>query len=122
MREQTNIEESRPQTEENLCERREAAVPVSKTAEAVEDAETVMQFPMLFPIKVMGLASEDFKKTVEGIAKAHFEDFNGDSTEVEYSRTRKYMSVTVTVNARSREQLDDAYRTFTANPQVKIVL
>lgn len=116
MSEQMKIKETK------TGEREEADVSLSKTAEAVEEAEAVMQFPMLFPIKVMGLASEGFKQTVEDIAKAHFEDFNNAGTEIEYSRTRKYMSVTVTVNARSRQQLDDAYRAFTANPQVKIVL
>ena len=90
--------------------------------EAVEQAEEVMVFPMIFPIKVMGMASEGFKQLVFDIAKQHFEDFDESLSKVEYSRTCKYMSVTVTVNARSREQLDDAYRAYTSNPQVKYVL
>lgn len=90
--------------------------------QAVDKTEEVMIFPMLFPIKVMGLSSESFKQLVFDIAKQHFEDFDESLSSVEYSRTRKYMSVTVTVNARSREQLDDAYRAYTSNPEVKYVL
>lgn len=120
MSEAKKLEDKRQQ--EAQMQNIQAAAKVSTVAQAVEEAESVMKFPMLFPIKVMGLASESFKTTVEDIAKAHFDDFKGDATTVEYSRTRKYMSVTVTVNARSRAQLDEAYRAFTSNPLVKIVL
>lgn len=89
--------------------------------EAVEDANEVMKFPMDFPIKVMGTASPSFPTTVADIARAHFEDFDEKTVEVRYSRTRKYMSVTVTVVARSREQLDSVYRAYHACPDVKFV-
>ena len=66
--------------------------------------------------------SKPFPKVVADIARLHCDDFDDSKTTVEYSRTRKYMSVTVEVIARSKEQLDDLYRAYTSNPMVKIVL
>ena len=85
---------------------------------AVDEASSVMDFP----IKVMGLAAPTFPKVVADIARLHCDDFDDSKTTVEYSRTRKYMSVTVEVIARSKEQLDDLYRAYSSNPMVKIVL
>ena len=86
--------------------------------EAVEQSEALMKFPMEFPIKVMGDASPSFPKEIIGITKSHFEK----NVAVTWSRTRKYQCVTVTVTARSREQLDDMYRALTACPMVKYAL
>ena len=86
------------------------------------ETESLMQFPMEFPIKIMGVATEDFLDIVHGIAREHFEDFSEEFTKTEYSRTGKYMSVTITVNAQSKDQLDNVYRTYTSHPKVKIVL
>jgi putative lipoic acid-binding regulatory protein len=38
------------------------------------------------------------------------------------SKDGNYLSVTATINATSREQLDDLYRALTSHPLVKIVL
>lgn len=94
----------------------------SKLECAMINAETVMQFPMSFPIKVMGLSSDHFETLVNSIAALHFPDFNERLTKIEYSKTGKYMSVTVTVNAQSKEQLDSVYLAYTSHPEVKIVL
>ena len=93
-----------------------------KLEQAVDEAESLMKFPMDFPIKVMGLADPTFPKVVADIARMHCEDFDDSKTTVEYSRTRKYMSVTVEIEAHSKEQLDDLYRAYTSHPMVKIVL
>lgn len=89
---------------------------------AVETAEAIMKFPMDFPIKVMGLACPGLYREIMDIAKTHFEDFDESLTETSFSRTRKYQCITITVRARSREQLDDAYRALTSSPMVKVVL
>ena len=90
--------------------------------EAVEQSEALMKFPMEFPIKVMGDASPAFPKEIIEITKSHFEDFDEKNVVVTWSRTRKYQCVTVTVTARSREQLDDMYRALTAFPMVEYAL
>jgi putative lipoic acid-binding regulatory protein len=42
--------------------------------------------------------------------------------ELRPSSTGKYLGVTITVRATSREQLDDLYRALTSHPMVKVVL
>ncbi|HOY36300.1 MAG TPA: DUF493 family protein, partial [Piscinibacter sp.] len=38
------------------------------------------------------------------------------------SKAGKYLGVTITVTATSREQLDELYRTLSTHPMVKVVL
>lgn len=90
--------------------------------QADEKVEAIMNFPMDFPIKVIGLVKPGFLREVSDIAHAHFEDFDENLIETSFSRTRKYQSVTIIVRARSREQLDDVYRALTSSPMVKVVL
>ena len=42
--------------------------------------------------------------------------------ELRPSKGAKYLGVTVTVTATSREQLDELYRTLSTHPMVKMVL
>ena len=86
----------------------------------VEVQESLITYPTMFPMKIMGAAKDDFPETVASIAKAHFDDF--DASKVGYSRTKKYMAVSIEVFARSREQLDAMYRACTSHPDVKVVL
>ena len=48
--------------------------------------------------------------------------FDASTVELRPSSTGKYLGVTITVTATSREQLDDLYRALTSAPQVKVVL
>lgn len=86
------------------------------------ESQEVMKFPMEFPIKIMGLNDEAFPKAVNELLSKHFEDFDPSKNTISYSKTKKYMSVNVVVNAQSRAQLDDIYRALTAHPMVKIAL
>lgn len=84
--------------------------------------EPVMKFPMMFPVKIMGLSTEEFKDTVLKITHEHFDDFDEKTLETDFSAKKKYMALTVTVNAKSREQLDNYYRALTSCPLVKYAL
>jgi putative lipoic acid-binding regulatory protein len=42
--------------------------------------------------------------------------------ELRESKGGKYLGVTVTITATSREQLDELYRTLSTHPMVKVVL
>ncbi len=87
-----------------------------------EDASSLLQFPVDFPIKVFGLASERFAGEMESIAREHCGDFDSTRTSVSYSsRSRKYMCVTLVVRALSREHLDGIYRSLCRHPLVKTV-
>lgn len=88
-----------------------------------EDAETVqMVFPCEFPIKVMGYWAEDFDALVMQIVRRHVDNLGEGALRSRESRGGRYMSVTVTIEARSREQLDAIYRDLTSEKRVVMAL
>jgi putative lipoic acid-binding regulatory protein len=56
------------------------------------------------------------------VVLAHAPDFDPASVEMRPSSAGNYLSVTVTIEARSREQLDALYRALTGHPKVMMVL
>ena len=49
-------------------------------------------------------------------------DFDASTVETRASSGGKYTSLTCTINATSKEQLDALYRELSAHPMVKVVL
>ena len=86
------------------------------------DAAPLMEFPMDFPIKIMGFNHLEFEPAVVGVVQAHAPDLDLSLIEVRQSSGGKYLSLTLTVRATSREQLDAIYRALTAHPMVKVAL
>jgi uncharacterized protein len=84
--------------------------------------QSLIEYPSRFPIKVMGLNVDGFADAVVQIAKSFDPNFADDSVETRPSSGNKYLGVTITITATSREQLDEIYRTLTTHPMVKMVL
>lgn len=84
--------------------------------------ESLLKFPCEFPIKVMGLTNPNFERTIGSAVREIVPDFDPSTIVVEYSKTQKYTSLTVTIQAKSKEQLDSLYMMLTAHPMVKVVL
>ena len=84
--------------------------------------ESLIEYPCLFPIKVMGTRVEGFTAALVSVARDFDPDFDEARLELRESRGGNYLSVTLTVKATSREQLDNLYRALTAHPLVKVVL
>ena len=87
-----------------------------------EGEETILKFPTAFPIKAMGKREDDFAQTVLEIVLRHAPDFDGSTMEMRPSKNGNYLSVTATINATSKAQLDDIYRALTAHPAVLMAL
>jgi putative lipoic acid-binding regulatory protein len=85
-------------------------------------ADSLIEYPSLFPIKVMGLKVEGMVHAVTSIAEQFDPTFDAATIELRESTGGKYLGVTITVTATSREQLDELYRTLTSHPMVKVVL
>jgi uncharacterized protein len=83
---------------------------------------SVIEYPCEFPLKIMGHAQPGFAQAVLEIAHRHVPDFDGATMEMKTSKRGKYLSVTCTVNATSREQLDNLYRELCDHPMVVMVL
>lgn len=87
-----------------------------------EPTESLLVFPTEFPIKVLGATAPGFAQTMLEIVRRHAPDFTGETMEMRPSREGKYLSLTFTINATSREQLDQLYRELCDHPMVKMVL
>ncbi|TMH64419.1 MAG: DUF493 family protein [Betaproteobacteria bacterium] len=83
---------------------------------------SALEFPCAFPIKIMGRTQAGFAQAVLAVVQKHAPDFDAASLEMRASTAGNWLSVTATVNATSREQLDDLYRELVAHPMVKVVL
>jgi uncharacterized protein len=84
--------------------------------------ESLLTFPCVFPIKVMGRREDGFAQTVVEIVQRHAADFHAGTMEMRSSKNARYLSLTVTLNARSREQLDALYSELSRHPMVIMVL
>ena len=85
-------------------------------------ADSLLEFPCDFPLKVMGANGADFAQAIAVVVQTHAPDFDASTLEMRSSKDGNYLSLTATVRAVSREQLDALYRALTSHPMVKIVL
>jgi putative lipoic acid-binding regulatory protein len=83
---------------------------------------TLIEYPCEFPIKIMGHTRAGFAQAMLEIVYRHVPDFDGATMEMKTSKHGKYLSITCTVNASSREQLDALYRELCDHPMVVMVL
>ncbi len=84
--------------------------------------EPVMTFPCSFPIKLMGRETDEFRQIVRDLVEKHTGPLEDDAIESALSRNGRFVSVTITVVAESREQLDNIYRDATAHDDVIMAL
>lgn len=90
------------------------------SAPSVQDS--LIEYPSQFPIKVMGEKMDGMVGAITAIAHQFDPNFDASTIELRESKGGKYLGVTVTVTATSREQLDELYRTLSTHPMVKVVL
>jgi uncharacterized protein len=84
--------------------------------------ESLIEYPSLFPVKVMGPKVDGFVHAVTAIARQFDPGFDAATVELRESNAGNYLGVTITITATSREQLDELYRTLSTHPMVKVVL
>jgi putative lipoic acid-binding regulatory protein len=85
-------------------------------------AESLIAYPSAFPIKVLGTHAPGFVEAIVSVAQQFDPGFDAATVERRPSKGGKYVGVTITVTATSREQLDELYRTLSTHPMVKVVL
>lgn len=81
-----------------------------------------IEYPLEFPIKIMGRRVPGFARTVVDIVRKHAPDFDEATVELRPSKKNTYLSVTCTIIATSREQLDALYQELGDHPAVAMVL
>lgn len=92
------------------------------TMQHIPPEQSLIEYPSAFPIKVMGENVDGFVHAVTQVAEQFDPTFDAGTVELRPSKGGKYLGVTITVTATSREQLDELYRTLTTHPMVKVVL
>ena len=83
---------------------------------------SLIEYPCAFPIQVMGAQVEGFEAAMVSVARHFDPGFHLATVERRPSSGGKYLGLTLTVWATSREQLDELYRTLSTHPMVKVVL
>jgi len=89
---------------------------------AQDPQKPLLTFPCEFPMKVMGRREDGFAQLVSEIVMRHAPDFDPATIEMRSSKQGRYLSLTVTIQARSREQLDALYSELSGHPMVIMVL
>jgi putative lipoic acid-binding regulatory protein len=72
--------------------------------------ESLIEFPTAFPIKALGRDEPGFHVAVLEIIAAHAEFDRALDVKVQSSSKGNFVSVTVTLQAHSQEQLDTIYQ------------
>jgi len=85
-------------------------------------AQTLLEFPCDFPLKIMGKRQDHFAQTIADVVLRHAPDFDPASIEMRPSSKGNYLALTCTIRATSKLQLDNLYRELSAHPMVKVVL
>ncbi len=83
---------------------------------------SLIEYPSRFPIKVIGLQTPGFAQAMAAVARNFDPGFDQATMEHRPSSAGKYLGITITITATSREQLDELYRTLSTHPMVKFVL
>ena len=82
----------------------------------------LIEYPLDFPLKVMGRNEPGFVDAVVRIVRTHAPDLDDATVELRRSKKNSYLSVTLVIRALSREQLDALYTELNDHPNVVMVL
>ncbi|MDZ7803894.1 DUF493 domain-containing protein [Thiohalophilus sp.] len=88
----------------------------------MSEEETFLEFPCEFPIKVMGRSDVDLQSMVMELVSKHAPDLSEQDITRRDSRQGNYVSLTVTVTATSKAQLDRIYLELNAHDAVLMTL
>ena len=84
--------------------------------------DSFLSFPYDLSVKVLGRNAEGFRTTAGEIVRAHYSHLGEDEVAEQLSRHGGFLSLTFTVRAESRDQIDALYRELTASDDVLMVL
>lgn len=74
------------------------------------------------PIKVFGRNEGDFRRAALAIMRSHFSGLEEADVQERLSKAGRFVSLTITVVAESRAQLDVVYRELSGHQSVIMVL
>lgn len=84
--------------------------------------ETLLEFPCDFPIKMMGRHTVEFEVTARSLVEKHAGPIEDEYIARSLSKNGRFVSVTITIIAQSKQQLDDIYQDATDHIDVLVAL
>jgi len=81
-----------------------------------------IEFPCLYPIKIIGVACEQFQQIVIEVVERHTGKITEELISIRRSSKDQYLSVTVTIAATGKEQLENIFEDLKQVEHVKMVL
>jgi hypothetical protein len=84
--------------------------------------DTLLQFPCRFPVKMMGRADAGFVDNAIGLIEQHAGSISKDRIQTTTSRNGNFLSVTVTIDAQSQQQLDSIYNDLSGREDILVAL
>jgi putative lipoic acid-binding regulatory protein len=84
----------------------------------MDDSKSLLEFPCRFPVKIMGRDQPEFEDHVVELISQHTGPIASTDITVRTSSKGKFIALTVTVEAESRDQLDAIYQTLSASEHV----
>lgn len=88
----------------------------------MNDSQTLLEFPCDFPIKIMGRDTAEFHVIARALVEKHAGPIADGAIRRSLSSRGRFVSITFTVNAHSKEQLDAIYREVTSHEDVLVAL
>ncbi len=86
------------------------------------DKHNLLEFPCRFPIKIVGHAVKDFEAEIIALIRQHAPGLREEAISRRPSKGGKYLALTVTIEATSRQQLDAIYHALSAHEHVVMSL
>lgn len=84
--------------------------------------DSLIEYPCEFPIKAIGKDEHGFVSHVLNLIAPHYPEITENNFHTRPSKGGNYISVTVTITATSREQLDAIYMALSDSEQVIMAL
>ena len=84
--------------------------------------ETFFEFPCQFPIKIMANPEKEVAEFVLNTLEKYVESSEKIKFTTRESKTGKYISITATFEATSKEQLDNIYKALSGHAEIHMVL
>lgn len=86
------------------------------------ETEALLEFPCSFPIKMMGRDEDSFRKAAIDVVSRHAGTIADDSIRTSMSRKGNFLSITITIEATSQDQLDSIYNDLCSHKEILVAL
>lgn len=89
---------------------------------ANEEEKPLIEFPCSFPIKMMGRDQDSFRQSAIEVIARHAGEVAEESIRTSMSRNGNFLSITITIEAHSQEQLDNIYNDLCSHEEILVAL